>query len=144
MKIGTEADVLAEKWVDLQKSKFELAEKEKDLIEQINTFAGNDDKTRGVINVEGEDTVIKITRRENVKYDKDGDDDVLLRAAQSIEGIEALVSLSVREKGTQITKIFEKDASSRNDLERAVVTALEDFRVVNQGKPSVKVEPRKR
>lgn len=144
MKIGTEADSLADQWTELQKEKFVLSEKERVLIEEINEFAGNETKTRGVINVEGDENVIKITRRENVKYEKDGDTDVLIRALRTIDGFEEYVSLSVREKGTRLTKIFEVPEDSRSEVETEMVKSIEEFRVVTQGKPSVSVAPRKR
>ena len=143
MKIGLDADTLADKWIELQKKKYELSVEELVLINEIQDLAANETKTRGVINVQGDENVIKITRRENVKYDKDGDVDVLMRIAKEMDGIENMITLSVREKGTQITKIFEKPVSERSNFEQTVWQTLEEFRVVTEGKPSIKVEPRK-
>lgn len=137
-------DDLAKEWQEIQREKAVLSEREKVLTEEIDLAAGLYDKRRGTVNCPGNELTIKVLRRENVRYDKtDNGHNPLLVALQKNPKLEDYVTLSVREKGTLLSKLFDKHESELTEDERDIYLSLVGYRICEAGKPQIKVDVRK-
>lgn len=135
-----EVDGLSKMWLDLQTLKFNLAQSELELILRIEALADSS-KDQGVVNIFGSSTTIKMTRRVNVRYEKDGNVDPLAALTTEFPEMLEYVTLSVSEKGSRLDKVFSKKEDELTTFEQMIVKKLEAFRVSNQGKPSITIVP---
>lgn len=133
-----EIDDISSEWAQLQARKYSLGVAEAELLARIQTVAGSD-KDRGVVTIVGDRFTIKMTRRVNVRYEKDGLNDPLTELAKAVPEMIDYVTLSVSEKGVRLTNVFDKDPLDRNTFERMIVSKLGEFRVSTQGKPGIAI-----
>jgi hypothetical protein len=117
-------------------------------VDIFDKFAGNDQKKTGAVHALGIKYDVVVTRKENVKYERNqGDPHPLFQLVKDYRKLlEDKVSLSIDEKGGQISKFlddFEKNPALVSKEEKECCLAIMKSRLVTAGKPGIEIKIRK-
>lgn len=100
------------------------------------------EKTRGTITFPGTDDVLKLTLRENIKYNKDpqGNPGLQVLAEKFGSFLEPMLRRDIKESGMKVTKFLEREDLSEE--EQKMAKEIENYRFVTPGKPGVEIKAR--
>ena len=139
---------------DLWNANNELAE----IIECLNEVAGEEEKQTGMVKAHGVKETAKLTRRVNVSYPKEREEEHPLKVAMNEYGIDEMVSIVYQEKSkiAKLCRLFEDNSTDGvlNDNVDVVRTfgSVEEFnaarylygrRLVKAGKPKIEIVDKK-
>jgi len=139
-------DDLCKAWNKLARWKFELANEEEALLAKMNEVCGETDKTKGVVKAFGEEFELKLTRRENNKYEKErGAEHPLLVLSKTFAMAKEFFATDVRERGGEVDQFLENVEKGLLNTPEAKMLAEQILKVRSKspGKPEVEVKVRK-
>ena len=139
-------DDLCKAWNKLAKWRFELQQEEELLLSKMNEVCGETDKTKGVVKAFGDEFELKLTRRENNKYEKErGADHPLLVLSRTFAQAKEFFALDIRERGGEVDQFLENVDSGLLNTPEAKMLAeqIKKVRSKSPGKPEVEVKVRK-
>jgi len=138
-------DALIAAWHKVQVRKHQVANAEAAVIAALDEAAGEQQTQTGVVRLHGTAEVVKLTRRQNVRYEKErGARHPLSVLMNRYSALLPLVRVDYAESGEKLRKLLEKVSAGQGTEEEAELAAeLEKVRVTTPGKPGVSTEPRK-
>jgi len=119
---------------------------EEKLVEALNESAGQTDKKKGLVRVEGTAQVAKVTRKQNVGYEKErGAEHPLRKLLKKYPSLGDMVKVEYSEKGSAIADLIDRmhQHALVDPDDIALVDEILKVRVLKDGKPGIAIEDKK-
>lgn len=138
-------DSLIASWHKLQLRKHQVAQADAALTEALDDAAGQRNVTKGLVKISGSLDTVKVTRKRNVKYEKErGARHPLAVLIQRYPVLVPLIKVDYGESGEKVQALLDRVAAGQGtDEEAEVAKELQKTRVTTPGKPGIELEARK-
>jgi len=138
-------DALITAWHKVQVRKHQVANAEAVVAAALDEAAGEQQVQVGAVRLHGTAEMVKVMRRQNVKYEKErGARHPLSVLMNRYSALLPLVRVDYAESGEKLRKLLEKVSAGQGTEEEAELAAeLEKVRVTTPGKPGISTELRK-